>query len=137
MSEAESGEGEAETLRRITVNTGDIEGGIGVNTIPDRARALCDIRIPPGVTVERVKAELAAAIDPRPDVSWRILECTEPSWTHPEEKIVRAVTENAAAVTGGGGGGEPAGGFSGHAILPACECAERGLRGGFAPDGRG
>ena len=101
VSEAESGEGEAETLRRITVNTGRIEGGIGVNTIPDRARALCDIRIPPGVTVEHVRAALAAAVDPRPDVSWRILACTEPSWTDPEEKIVRAVRENAAAVTGG------------------------------------
>ena len=101
VSEAESGEGEAETLRRITVNTGRIEGGIGVNTIPDRARALCDIRIPPGVTVERVRAALAAAIGPRPDVSWRVLECTEPSWTEPEEGIVRAVRENAAAVTGG------------------------------------
>ena len=100
VSEAESGEGEAETLRRITVNTGRIEGGIGVNTIPDRARALCDIRIPPGVTVERVRAELASAIDSRPDVSWRILECTEPSWTDPEEEIVRAVRESAAAVTG-------------------------------------
>ena len=100
VSEAESGEGEAETLRRITVNTGRIEGGIGVNTIPDRARALCDIRIPPGVTVQRVRAALAAAIDPHPDVSWRVLECTEPSWTEPEEKIVRAVRENAAAVTG-------------------------------------
>ena len=100
VSEATSGEGEAETLRRITVNTGRIEGGIGVNTIPDRARALCDIRIPPGVTVDRVRAELASAIDPRPDVSWRILECTEPSWTDPEEEIVGAVRENAAAVTG-------------------------------------
>ena len=101
MSEATSGEGEAETLQRITVNTGRIEGGIGVNTIPDRARALCDVRIPPGVTVDRVRAELTAAIDPIPDVSWRILECTEPSWTDPEEEIVRAVCENAAAVTGG------------------------------------
>ena len=100
VSEADSGEGESETLRRITVNTGRIEGGIGVNTIPDRARALCDIRIPPGVTVDRVRAELASAIDPLPDVSWRILECTEPSWTDPEEAIVRAVRENAVAVTG-------------------------------------
>ena len=101
VSEAESGEGEAETLRRITVNTGRIEGGIGVNTIPDGARALCDIRIPPGVTVDRIGAALASAIDPLPDVSWRILQCTEPSWTDPEEAIVRAVRENAAAVTGG------------------------------------
>ena len=87
-------------MRRITINTGRIEGGIGVDTIPDRARALCDIRIPPGVTVDRVRAELAAVIDPRPDVSWRILECTEPSWTEPEEEIVRAVRANAVAVTG-------------------------------------
>ena len=100
VSEADSGEGEAETWRRITVNTGRIEGGIGVNTIPDRARAPCDIHIPPGVTVDHVRAELASAIDPLPDVSWRILECTEPSWTDPEEEIVRAVRENAAAVTG-------------------------------------
>ena len=100
VSEAESGEGEAETLRRITVNTGRIEGGTGVNTIPDRARALCDIRIPPGVTVDRVRAELAAAIGPLPDVSWRILGCTEPSWTEPGDDVVRAVRENAAAVSG-------------------------------------
>ena len=100
VSEAESGEGEAETLRRITVNTGRIEGGIGVNTIPDRARALCDIRIPPGVTGDRVRAALASAIDPLPDVSWRILECTEPSWTDPEEEIVRVICKNAGAVTG-------------------------------------
>ena len=100
VSEAESGEGEAETLRRITVNTGRIEGGAGVNTIPDRARALCDIRIPPGVTVDRVRAELAAAIGPLPDVSWRVLACTEPSWTDPGDDIVRAVCANAAAVTG-------------------------------------
>ena len=100
VSEVESGEGEAETLRRITVNTGRIEGGIGVNTIPDRARALCDIRIPPGVAVERVRAALASAIDPLPEASCRVLECTEPSWTDPEEKIVRAVCENAAMVTG-------------------------------------
>ena len=100
VSEAESGEGGGETLRRITVNTGRIEGGTGVNTIPDRARALCDIRIPPGVTAERVRAELAAAIDPRPDVSWRVLAYMEPSWTNPGDDVVRAVRENAAAVTG-------------------------------------
>ena len=75
-------------------------GGIGVNTIPDHARALCDIRIPPGVTVDHVRAAPASAIEPLPDVSWRILECTEPNWTDPEEAIVRAVRENATAVTG-------------------------------------
>ena len=32
-------------------------------------------------------------------MSWRILECTEPSWTEPGDDVVRAVRENAAAVT--------------------------------------
>ena len=100
VSEPLSGEGEAQTLRRITVNTGRIEGGAGVNTIPYRARALCDIRIPPGVSVESIRKVFASAIDPRPDVTWRILACTEPSWTDPQERIVRAVCENAATVTG-------------------------------------
>ena len=57
-----------------------------------------------------MNAELAAAGEERiivPTVyranylSWRILQCTEPSWTDPEEAIVRAVRANAAAVTGG------------------------------------
>ena len=91
VSETESGEREAEILQRIPVNTDRIEGGIGVNTILDPARALCDIRIPPGVTVDNVRAEPASVIESSPDVSWRIRESTEPSWTDPGEGIVRAV----------------------------------------------
>ena len=39
VSEPISGAGEADTLSRITVNIGRIEGGLNINTIPDRARA--------------------------------------------------------------------------------------------------
>ncbi|MYK61565.1 MAG: M20 family metallopeptidase, partial [Chloroflexi bacterium] len=120
---------------RITVNTGRIEGGTGVNTIPDRARALCDIRIPPGVTVDCVRAELAAAIGPQPDVSWRILECTAPSWTDPEEEIVRAMCENAMEVTGRDVAANLRAGFSDarfyqHAGMPSVVC-------GVVPNGMG
>ena len=69
---------------------------------PDRAQALRDLRIPAPVTVDRVRAELAADIDPSPDASWRIINCTELSWTGAEEEIagiVRAVREYATAVT--------------------------------------
>ena len=54
-----------------------------------------------GGAPDRVRAELAAAIGPRSEVSWRILECTEPSWTDPGEEMVRAVRENAVAVAAG------------------------------------
>jgi len=87
------------------------------------------------VTVERIRAELAGAIDPRPDVSWRILECTEPSWTDPEEEIVRAVRENAAAATRGDVVVNLRVGFFGCAVLAARGGAERGVRGGAERDG--
>ena len=56
-----------------------------------------DIRFP-GVTVDRVRA-ISRCHRPA-EVSWRILACAEPSWTDPEEEVVRAVRENAAAVSG-------------------------------------
>ena len=100
VSVAESGEGEAETLRRITVNTGRIEGAPASTPSPTGRGRCATSGNPPGVTVDRVRAEHAAAIDPLPDVSWRVLACTEPSWTDPKEDIVRTVSENAAVFGG-------------------------------------
>ena len=51
-----------------------------------------------GVTVDRAREEPASAIDPLPDVSWRILDCTEPSWTDPEEAMTcRSGSSNAGS----------------------------------------
>jgi len=100
VSEPISGAGESDTLRRITVNIGRIEGGINVNTVPDRARALVDIRLPPGTTIAEIEARLAAILDPLPDVAWKILAACEPNWTDPDHEIVALVLRNAAAVMG-------------------------------------
>ena len=69
-----------------TLAYGSVAGG--APTVGGRCGA---IHIPPGVTVDHVRAEHAAAIDPFPSVSWRILECMEPNWTVPEKEVVRAV----------------------------------------------
>ena len=111
--------------------------GIGINTIPDRARAFCDIRIPLGMTVERVRAELATAIDSLPDVSWRDLECAEPSWTDPEEEIVRVVHGNPSVVTGQDVVVNLRTRFSDARFLAARGGAERGVRCGAERDGKG
>jgi len=100
ISEAISGAGEANTLREVTVNIGRIEGGMGVNTIPDTARALCDIRIPQGIGVDDIQRQLAAALDPLPEVGWRVLASTEPCWTDPAHELVQSVQANAAVTTG-------------------------------------
>src|SRR5579863_9359091 len=57
ISEELSGEGEAETLQRVTVNIGTMEGGISPNLVPARARAAADIRLPVGVSLEAVEAD--------------------------------------------------------------------------------
>ena len=46
ISEPLAGEGEADTLGRLTINVGTIAGGLSPNLVPASARAAADIRIP-------------------------------------------------------------------------------------------
>ena len=52
ISEALSGEGESDTLQRVTVNIGTIEGGTSPNLVPTHAIARADIRLPVGITTD-------------------------------------------------------------------------------------
>jgi succinyl-diaminopimelate desuccinylase len=99
-SDALDGAGETQTLTHITVNIGMIQGGVRINTIPSRASANVDIRMPPGSTVAHIRSQVARALDGIPHVSWRILDAAEPTWTAPEEAIVAATARNAEAVLG-------------------------------------
>jgi len=99
-SELISGVGETETLQRITVNLGTIEGGTSVNLIPDRAMARADIRFPPGLSVAGVLAAVHEAIGQLPNVEVSVLSSSEPNWTDPDEEIVATVLANAATYLG-------------------------------------
>jgi succinyl-diaminopimelate desuccinylase len=101
VSEAVSGAGESDTLRSITVNIGRFEGGIAVNIIPDHAKALADIRFPPGVTLADVRRAIAERLDARSGIAWRVLSGCEATVTEPASEIVRLTARNAAAITSG------------------------------------
>ncbi len=98
VSEPLSGLGEAETLRRLTVNIGVIEGGVSPNLVPTRAVAKADIRLPVGLSVADVEGHLAAAIAELEGVSLRVLQRYEPNFTPPSHEIVRAVVGAAKEV---------------------------------------
>jgi acetylornithine deacetylase/succinyl-diaminopimelate desuccinylase-like protein len=98
VSEVVSGAGESETLQHITVNIGTVEGGRTINIIPDHARALVDIRFPPGVTVAQIRSEVATRLDYVPGIVWRVLNDCEATITDPAHEIVRLTARNAAAV---------------------------------------
>lgn len=100
VSEPLSGTGEAETLQRVTVNIGTIEGGISPNLVPAEARAAADIRLPVGVSLEAVEAALHRELDACEGVSWRIVRAYPPSFTPPDHEIVRRTVAAATKVFG-------------------------------------
>lgn len=100
VSEELSGKGEAETLQRVTVNIGTMEGGISPNLVPARARAAADIRLPVGVSLEMIEAALHRELDPCEGVSWRIIRAYPPSFTPPDHEIVSRTVAAATKVFG-------------------------------------
>ena len=101
VSEAVSGTGESEALQHVTVNIGRLEGGTAVNIIPDQAKALADIRFPPGLTLRDLHRALADRLDDLPGITWRVLSGCEATVTDPAHEIVRLTARNAAAITSG------------------------------------
>ena len=100
VSEALSGAGESDTLRRVTVNIGTIEGGHSPNLVPTHALARADIRLPVGITTEVLCRHLDEWLAPLEGVRWRATRRFEPSFTPPDHEIVRRSVEVATQVLG-------------------------------------
>lgn len=100
ISEPLSGAGEADTLSRVTVNIGTIEGGTSPNLVPTHAIACADIRLPVGITTDLLAAKLDEWLAPLDGVSWRAIRRFEPSFTDPDHEIVTRTASVAAEVLG-------------------------------------
>ncbi len=100
ISEPISGAGEAETLARVTVNIGTIEGGMSPNLVPTHAIARIDIRLPVGITTAMLQEKLDVWLGPVEGVTWRMLRRFEPSFTDPGHEIVARVRAVAEEVLG-------------------------------------
>ena len=100
ISEPLSGAGESETLQRVTVNIGTIEGGTSPNLVPTHAIARADIRLPVGITTDVLMARLDEWLAPIEGVTWRAIRRFEPSFTPPDHEIVVRMAKVAAEVLG-------------------------------------
>jgi succinyl-diaminopimelate desuccinylase len=102
VSERISGAGEFDTLCRVTVNIGTIQGGVAVNIIPDTAVARADIRFPPGIVLRDLMREVERILADWPQVTCKVLTAHEANVTDPGEEIVDSVVRAARKVMGPG-----------------------------------
>lgn len=100
QSEAIAGAGETAALRGMTVNVGRISGGNRPNAVPAEARAMVDIRFPPGMTAREVHRLVTAALERHPAITCELHDHADPTWTSPEHELASLVRKNAAALLG-------------------------------------
>lgn len=100
VSEPLSGEGEADTLGRPTVNIGIVSGGVSPNLIPASAFAEADIRLPVGLTTDAVEAFLEDALGGLDGVTYKVLQRYGPTFTPPDHEIVARTVAAATEILG-------------------------------------
>ena len=81
-----------------TLNVGWIEGGMNVNSVPDRAAFGVDIRLIPDMDLPELKRRLRAAVGPNMEV--RFGTEAEAVWTEPDEPWMAGIRDLVAATIG-------------------------------------
>ncbi|CAG2145995.1 M20/M25/M40 family metallo-hydrolase [Cupriavidus plantarum] len=100
VSEALSGTGESDVLRRITMTIGTIRGGRLPNLVADEAEATVDLRLPVGTSVADVEHELAQILQKCPGVEAIVERRYEPSWTTPDHPVIATLRRCCEEVSG-------------------------------------
>jgi succinyl-diaminopimelate desuccinylase len=94
------GPGAGDIVDKVTLNIGTIKGGVKVNMVPSRATFEADIRLPLGVTRERVLAEVERIMRAFPEATVKETNCSLPSWVDPDCEVIRIVQKNVEELRG-------------------------------------
>jgi succinyl-diaminopimelate desuccinylase len=87
-------------LGACSFSVGRIEGGRKVNLVADECRAEVDLRLPPGLTLEAVRAFVAEVISRHPGASSSEIQAMEPNWTDPADPLILAMLDAGEEVLG-------------------------------------
>jgi succinyl-diaminopimelate desuccinylase len=94
------GRGAGAIVDAVTLNIGTMKGGVKVNMVPSSATFEADIRLPLGVTRERVMAEVQRILEDFPEATVRETNCNPPSWVDPHCDIIEIVQRTVAELRG-------------------------------------
>lgn len=112
--DAMKGRGATDVLMGITVNFGTISGGLKVNMVAEGCRAEVDIRLPQGVTCQRMLEEIDKRVARHPGIFYLASQAMEPNYTPPEHEICillqksAEITKRSRVVLNSGIGGSDA-----------------------------
>jgi succinyl-diaminopimelate desuccinylase len=94
------GPGAGGIVDKVTLNIGTIRGGVKVNMVPSSATFEADIRLPLGVTRERVMAEVEKILKAFPEATMKEINCNLPSWVDPGCDIIEIVQDTVEQLKG-------------------------------------
>jgi succinyl-diaminopimelate desuccinylase len=89
----------AEALE-LTVNAGTVAGGTFVSQIATRATAMVDVRVPPGISLAELEAEIDARVTAVPGTTWRRVKAWEANWSGLDVPFVQAFADVVGEVRG-------------------------------------
>jgi len=94
------GAGSYAILPKVTVNIGVVDAGIKVNMTPSHARLEVDIRLPVGMTRERILESVGEIMKRYPQARMREINHNAPSWCDPGHPMVEIIQKNVRALQG-------------------------------------
>jgi acetylornithine deacetylase/succinyl-diaminopimelate desuccinylase-like protein len=99
-SEALAGEGETAAMLAVTANLGVLDAGTRPNLVPAEARAVLDLRFPPGVGRRALLEACTAALGGLDGVDLFALDGSDPSWSSPDDDLIVTLRRCAGEVLG-------------------------------------
>ena len=94
------GTGAGAIVDKVTLNIGTIRGGVKVNMVPSSATFEADIRLPLGVSRERVLEKVASILRAFPAATMKETNCNLPSWVDPNCDIIELVQDTVEKLRG-------------------------------------
>ncbi|KAM0714320.1 hypothetical protein Q7P37_010107 [Cladosporium fusiforme] len=91
------GDGAGDAMLKPTVNIGKIQGGIKVNMIPATCVFEADIRLPIGLTADKILAKIDAIMEDIPEASYEVQEAASnpPAYSSHVHEMVKHIQANA------------------------------------------
>jgi succinyl-diaminopimelate desuccinylase len=96
------GKGAADLVSKVSLNIGMVDGGLKTNMIPSACKLEADIRLPVGVSKDRIRVEVARILQDFPEVTVEEVSRArdEANWCDPDGPMLRIIQDTADRVTG-------------------------------------